>query len=79
MQLRLHAAAISCIILDMLFNWFVGSNACANFALTWYGTPGLVMATTFVGGVALYMSTPRRHRSKSKYQVLSAEHQAACI
>lgn len=67
-QLRMNGTVMGCIMLDMVLNWFVGSNACANYSVS-YGTPSMVVASTFVGWMALYLTTPRLHRSKSKYQV----------
>ena len=74
-QLRLTGTVVACIIMDLVLNWFVGSNACANYSLTWYGTPSLVLAIAFVGWLVLYTTTPRRQRSKSKYEVLFPKHQ----
>ena len=44
MQIRFNGSMLLALIFGITLTWYIGSDACVNYAVTWYGNP----AVTFI-------------------------------
>jgi hypothetical protein len=58
-QLRVYGVALCVFVTATCVLWFVGSDACVNYVVTWLGMIPLIIAMTSLVLIGLYVTMPR--------------------
>ena len=57
--MRVQGSLMCCIAFSKLLNWFLGMHTCANYGVSWFGSPAVFLPVTFLAATSLYMTFPR--------------------
>eukprot|EP00892_Ulva_mutabilis_P004928 jgi/Ulvmu1/2807/UM142_0005.1 len=61
LQFRYNGGIVLMLLVGVTLSWFVGTNTCVNYALTWFGAPPVTFTIVCLQMVSFNLSFPRSH------------------
>eukprot|EP00892_Ulva_mutabilis_P005827 jgi/Ulvmu1/3616/UM017_0028.1 len=58
-QTRVNGGMVFMLLLSMALTWYLGSDACVNYAVTWFGVPSVSLIIVAIQVMAFYITYPR--------------------
>eukprot|EP00892_Ulva_mutabilis_P005825 jgi/Ulvmu1/3614/UM017_0026.1 len=72
LQFRFNGSMVLALIIGMTLTWYVGSDACVNYTVTWYGNPPVTFIIVCLQLVSFNLTFPRRHNTLAAQHVMPA-------
>eukprot|EP00892_Ulva_mutabilis_P005824 jgi/Ulvmu1/3613/UM017_0025.1 len=70
LQFRFNGGMVLALIFGIALTWYLGSDACVNYAVTWYGNPPVTFVIVCFQLVSFNLTFPRRHDALTTQHVL---------
>eukprot|EP00892_Ulva_mutabilis_P005823 jgi/Ulvmu1/3612/UM017_0024.1 len=70
LQFRFNGSMVLSLMYGIALTWYLGSDACVNYAVTWYGNPPVTFIIICFQLVSFNLTFPRRHNALATQHAL---------